>query len=263
MRISDNIDARERLAGMVRGGRHPLGIFVSSHDAAVTEICASAGFDYVILDREHGAMSLMDLTNHVRAAEAGKIVPLVRILEATPFDIQANLDAGAHGIVIPHVEDAETARVAVAASRYAPEGTRGICPGCHAGGYTMAGWSDYARRANRNIVVIPIIESRRAVENIDEIVRVDGIDIVLFGQGDLSADMNIDYNTELHLLREAFEKVRDAAHAAGKYVMVQYGLYEGADVLIGAMDLVLLHDACSKLVENARAGSAPGKGKDA
>lgn len=252
------IQARARLLEQMSRGEKPLGIFVSSLDPAATQIMADAEFDFVVLDAEHGRLSRFEVECHVRAAEAGGITPFVRILENSPALIQSMLDAGAHGIVVPHVDTAEDARLAVAASRYAPYGRRGMCPACHAGRYTLDGWAERASAANANTMVIPIIESQKAVENIEEILAVDGIDVVHFGPGDLSADMGIDFVREGHRMVEAWHHCMNATLKAGKRMLAPAGFdYENADMLIVEMDLMVLRRAVSTIV--ARYKSPPRK----
>jgi len=248
------IRAKTTLLDRMVKGQTPLGIFVSSLDPAATEVLADAGFDYVVLDGEHGRLSRIEVENHVRAAEAGGIVPFVRVLENSPTLIQSMLDVGAHGVVVPHVDSAADARAAVQASRYAPGGRRGMCPACHAGGYHLKNWGEYSRMANDDIMVIPIIESRKSVENIEQILAVDGIDVVHFGPGDLSADMGIDLTTQSDQLMAAWRTVVQAARAVGKRVLVPRGYgFEGADMLIAEMDLMLLHRVASGIVAEHKA----------
>jgi 2-keto-3-deoxy-L-rhamnonate aldolase RhmA len=255
-----SIRARERLKEMLAKGHAPLGVFVSSSDAAVTEIMASVGFDFVMIDCEHGTASLQEVQNHVRAAEAGSILPFVRILENTREAIQSTLDAGAQGVFVPHIDTAEDANRAVRSSQFAPRGLRGMCPANHAGGYTLRNWSDHLKQTDRNVVVFPIIESRRAVENIAEIVAVERVDFLMFGPGDLSIDMGIDLNTEADKLKAAWHTVRDAAHRAGKSVFVPRGFgFEGGDGVYVEMDLMILHRAGLQIVAEHRATSKGAK----
>lgn len=239
---------------MMSAGEAPLGIFISSTDPAVTQIMGRAGFDYVVIDNEHGRNDRKDIENHVRAAAASGVVPFVRILENSPSLIQSMLDVGAHGVVVPHVDTAEDARRAVEASYYSPRGRRGMCPACHAGSYSLDGWLDQTRNADANIMVIPILESRRSIENIDEILQVEGIDVVHFGPGDLSADLGLDFTTDLHLLTEAWQTAVKATHSAGKRMLAPRGFgYDEADMFIVPMDYMLLTNLASRTVADHRA----------
>jgi 4-hydroxy-2-oxoheptanedioate aldolase len=247
--MSRNMNARSHFTAMMDRGEQPYGIFVSSIDPAVTDILGGAGFDFVVIDGEHGRNDRNHVENHVRAAGASGVAPFVRVLENSPALIQSMLDVGAHGIVVPHVDTAKDARQAVDASRYAPRGRRGMCPACNSGGYTLDGWIGRTRNADDNIMIIPILESRKSIENVEEILAVDGIDLVLFGPGDLSADMGLDLTTDIALLMDAWGKVLAAARAAGKYILAptDFGLDE-ANMLIAPMEYMLLHKLASSMV---------------
>ena len=250
------VQAKTLLSARMALGETPFGIFVSSIDPACTSLLADAGFDFVVLDNEHGRLGRLEVENHVRAAEAKGIIPFVRVLENNPALIQSMLNVGAHGVMVHHIDDADGARAAVEASRYAPAGRRGMCPACHAGGYQMTDWAEHVRSSNENVMVIPIIESRQAVANIDAIFAVDGIDLVIFGPGDLSADLGIDLLRESHLLNQAWGRVKVAAQTAHKRVMRSPGFgFESADMLIAEMELMVLHRAASKMVRDQAAAN--------
>ena len=232
----------------------PYGIFIASIDPSTTEIAASAGYDFILIDGEHGPLDRLTVLAHVRAAEAAGIIPLVRGLDGSNSMIQAMLDVGVAGVVVPKLESAAEARRAVAASRYAPEGNRGMCPSCHDARYTLKTFPAHMKSRNREAMIIPIIETSKGVDKIEEIVAVDGMDIIHFGPGDLSADMGIDITTEAHRLQPAWERVRDAARAAGKWTLVPSGFgFEGADSYISAMELLQMQVMLTDNVARFRA----------
>lgn len=245
--------AKSLLCGMMARGEVPLGIFISSLDPAVTDIMAAERFNYVVLDGEHGRFSRIEVENHVRAARAGGTLTFVRILENAPALIQSMLDVGAQGLFVPHIDTAEQARAAVAAARYAPQGKRGMCPACMAGGYTLEGWPDHVHASNDNVMVVPILESRAAIDNIEEILSVDGIDVVHFGPGDLSADLGIDFVRDFDQMRMLWERAVQATHAAGKFILAPAGFdYDAADMLIVEMDLMVLRKAVGRMMRDHR-----------
>jgi 4-hydroxy-2-oxoheptanedioate aldolase len=247
------VRAKSDFMKMMAKGQRPFGIFVSSIDPAVTEIMGAAGFDYVVIDGEHGRNDRSQVENHVRAAAASRITPFVRILENSQTLIQATLDVGAQGIVVPHIDTAEDALRAVQSSYYAPKGRRGMCPACYAGNYTMDKWIERTRTSDENVMVIPILESLKSIENIDEILRVDGIDVVFFGPGDLSADMGIDLNTNLAPITDAWRTVLTAVRKAGKHVLAPIGFdFDEADMYIAPMEYVVLSDVASRMVADYR-----------
>lgn len=235
------------------GGAAPLGVFISSIDPTTSEIAGDAGFDFTLIDGEHGPLDRQAVLNHVRAAEAAGMTSLVRGLESSNSFIQSMLDLGVAGVVVPKLESAEEARRVVRASRYAPEGTRGMCPACHDGRYTVDGFANHMRTRNRQAMVIPIIETIKGVSNIDEIVAVDGMDLIHFGPGDLSAEMALDLAKDMDQLQDPWRRVRDAAHAAGKKTLATHPeVFLGADAYLVPMELMLLREALTKIVGEYR-----------
>jgi len=246
-----HVNVRSVFEDLLGKNKKPLGPFITSIDPAVTEIMAQSGFDFVVLDCEHGPLDKLSLLNHVRAAEACGVPALARILENSKTLIQSTLDLGVQGVIVPMVNTAEDARSAYSASIFAPNGTRGMCPGCHAGAYSIGGWAKTIIASDANVLVIPIIETKQALDNLEEIVGVDGIDFFLFGAGDLTADMGLDYVTQLPILEESWIRFRDVVHKAGKYAMATKGIgFEvGADVLVASMDMIMLRDLAESIVK--------------
>ena len=242
-------DARTRISELIREGTRPRGIFISSTDPACTDIAGSAGFDFAVFDNEHAPLDVSAIAHHVRAAEARGIIPMVRILENSRFLIQKFLDLGCEGILVPHVDTAEDAARAVAATRFAPHGVRGMCPASHAGRWSARHWADFAPWSEGNAMIIPIIESRAAVENIEEILAVEGIDMVNFGPGDLSTDMQVALDGPE--IREARARVLHAARARDAHVLVAFNgdqpPAEG-DALLYAMELMILRRELERLL---------------
>ncbi|MET4898524.1 aldolase/citrate lyase family protein [Sphingomonadaceae bacterium jetA1] len=240
----------------LRGTDVPIGIYISSTDPTTTEIAAAAGLDFVMIDGEHGPLDRHLVLGHVRAAKAAGIVPIARMLEGSDTQIQALLDVGCAGVVVPKVETAADATRIVRASRYAPTGRRGMCPACHDGGYSVNGFRDRMTQRDRETLVIPIIETRKALDNIAEIAAVDGIDVIHFGPGDLSADMGLDLAIDLPVLRDAWVTVRDVCHAAGKALLVPDNMgFEGGDLYIWPMELMLLRSTLEAMMRDRAAGA--------
>lgn len=175
-----------RLPALLRGSRPVLGIFIGVPSPALVEMAGHAGFDFVIIDNEHGPASLETTEHMLRAAHSSGIVPVVRTLET---DILRVLDIGASGIQVPAVNTAEQARRVVAAAKYPPVGTRGAAFSTRAAGYGFFGGAPHVTASNDGIAVIVMAETRQAIDNLDEIIKVPGIDAVFFGPNDLSFSM--------------------------------------------------------------------------
>ena len=164
-------------------GKPALGAFLSLGSPHVAELMAHAGFDWLLIEAEHTALDAAQIEHMLMAIGGTGTVPIVRTLSSDPLLIQKTLDAGAMGVFVPMVRSADEARAIVQATRYPPEGTRGFGP-LRASQYTLD-YEDYLASANENILVALIIETKEAVENIEAILDVPGVDVVYFGLFDL------------------------------------------------------------------------------
>lgn len=166
-------------------GETALGFWVSLEAPAITEIAATLGLDWVLIDAEHGSLELKEIVEHFRAARNSQTAVLVRITEIQPGIIKRALDLGADGIMVPQVNTAEEAALAVRLAKYPPQGLRGL------GGERATRWgltkAAYLAAANRETLVIPMMETPESAANIEKIAAVPGIDAVYFGPGDFSS----------------------------------------------------------------------------
>lgn len=174
-----------RLKAALQAGDPVFGLLNSIPSPVLIEMLGYAGYDFVILDMEHVSVNPETLENAVRAAECAGITALVRVPSAAPEYILRVLDCGALGVVIPHVRSRDEAEQIVRASRYYPNGQRGVSGG-RTTGFGSIDLVSYFERANREVMVVVMIEDRAGVEAISEIVRVPGIDMVLEGAVDLA-----------------------------------------------------------------------------
>ena len=189
------------------GGGTAVGAWVLLREPLIAESAARAGYDYVSLDLQHGLLSYADLENMVQAVVAGGSVPLVRTPWLDHWMIGRALDAGAAGVIVPMVNNADDARRVAQACRYAPVGNRSIGPIV-----ASTRESDYAATANDRVLCIVMIETKEAVDNIDEILSVPGIDAVYIGPSDLSLSYGLRPSAEQNdpVFIEALKKVHDA-----------------------------------------------------
>ena len=182
--------------------------------AVVTQAYAAAGADFVIVDLEHGAVDYGSAHAMIAATQGFDCAPLVRIAQTSEAEVKRALDIGAEGIVFPLIRSAEDAKRAVASLRYPPEGTRGFGPFL-----AHSRWGvplpRYKDEVAPEMVCCLLIETREGVENIDEILAVDGIDLIVPAQFDLSTDLGISGQFDHPEFRAAVEKVETAAKAAG------------------------------------------------
>jgi 4-hydroxy-2-oxoheptanedioate aldolase len=170
-------------------GQPVAGVIISSADEQLVEVLGLSGFDYVMIDCEHGHMSVRECETLVRAAEAVGVTPVVRVPHNSPDLILRHLDTGAQGIVIPQVNTADDARRAVNAVYYHPLGERGLA-GTRAANFGLTGsLADYTVTANRELAVIALIENARALDELPEILQVEGLTAVTIGPADLSQSL--------------------------------------------------------------------------
>lgn len=162
-----------------------FGLWVTLESPSVTEIAVGLGLDWVVIDAEHGHLDWKEIIDHVRATVRSDTVALVRIAELNIGLIKRALDIGADGIVIPWIESADQLRQAVAYSMYPPEGLRGI------GGERATCWGqclvEHTAEANQNVLVVPIMETVKAIRNVPQMCQVDGVELMFFGPADLSS----------------------------------------------------------------------------
>lgn len=169
-----------------RNGDTTLGGWLATPSVVMAEATARAGFDYVCIDTQHGAIEYSDSVGLIQAILLGGASPIVRVPWNEPGVIGKMLDAGAHGVIVPMVNTVAEAERVVQAARYAPDGARSHGP-------SVAGLraSPYPTWAAEHVAVIPMIETRQAVDNIDDILAVPGIDAIYVGPADLSLTLGL------------------------------------------------------------------------
>jgi 2-keto-3-deoxy-L-rhamnonate aldolase RhmA len=169
------------------GSQPPLGTWLLSASPIVAEAVGCAGFDWAVVDMEHSPLDLGDATRMLQALSSTKLVPVLRVPWNDPVVVKRVLDAGATTLMFPFVQGADEARAAVAATRYPPEGIRGMVGMSRATRFGTL--DDWIGEAHRRTGVIVQIESARALEDIEAIAHVPGVDALFIGPLDLSADM--------------------------------------------------------------------------
>ncbi|PRX37783.1 4-hydroxy-2-oxoheptanedioate aldolase [Meinhardsimonia xiamenensis] len=202
---------KERLAA----GETTFGCWLALSSLAAAEIAAGAGFDWCVIDAEHGPNGLAEVLAHLRAMHGRPAEPVVRVPAGEEWLLKQVLDAGARSLVVPMVHDAAEAAAIARAVRYPPEGTRGIgAPIVRASGYDAI--PDYLATANGCILLVVQIESREAVANVDAIAATPGVDALFVGPADLAADMGHPGNPAAAEVQGAIDHVIARAAAHGK-----------------------------------------------
>jgi 4-hydroxy-2-oxoheptanedioate aldolase len=209
-------------------GEHCFGVLDSTCSGEIVEMLGYLGFDFVLLDAEHGKLNLENLENLIRAAELSGTAPIVRPPVAAPEWISPMLDRGAWGVYLPHFGTVEDAEMAVRTCRYAPEGMRGYMPVGRPNrfGYEMS-VPEFLRRSNEEMLIIGLVEDAEGLDNLDDMLKVEGVDAFWIGAGDLSQSMGYpgqaDHRKVVKAMDDAVQKIVAAGRIAG---------WAGADHLI-------------------------------
>jgi 4-hydroxy-2-oxoheptanedioate aldolase len=191
------------------------GTFINLGSPVTAEIAAHAGFDWILIDHEHGAGGEDTMFNQLRAVGGAPAAPIVRIAANEAWRFKRVLDAGAHGVMVPFVNSADEARAAVSSMRYPPAGIRGVAR-FHRGAAYGAEFDDYLKHASERLLLVAQIETPAGVANVEAISAVDGIDVLFVGPTDLTYSMGIPEQFEHADYLAAQRRVVAAANSAGK-----------------------------------------------
>lgn len=207
--------AENALKARLQAGESTVGLWLTLGSAAVAELAGWCGFDWCLIDGEHGPNSLPGIQAQLQALAGTPTAALVRVPVNEAWVIKQVLDLGVESLIVPMVHDAADAARAVAAVRYPPDGIRGI-------GATVARagrWgarADYLQTANARMLLVVQAESARAIENADDIAATDGVDAVFIGPSDLAADMGLPGQLDHPKVAAAIDHVIARTRAAGK-----------------------------------------------
>lgn len=174
-------------AALRKTGNRVFGVWTGMASPTVAEVLSNSGFDFAVIDMEHAPNDLSDVVAQLRAANGGTVPFAVRPPWNDFVMIKRLLDAGAQSLIIPFVQNADEARAAIAATRYPPDGIRGVAGGSRATGYGQV--RDYFKNAHKELCVILQVETGAAVEQIEAIASVRGVDGIFIGPADLSASL--------------------------------------------------------------------------
>lgn len=236
-----------------------VGPFSKTADPAFVEIMGHAGCDFVILDLEHGPNSVQTVQGLIRAAQVADIFPIVRVKEKPSSTIGEALDIGAGGIHVPQITDAKTAEDVMQQAKFAPDGMRGVCRFVRAADYSSKDRFEYFREANEAVIVLGL-EGTEALENVDEIMAVEGIDIIFVGPYDLSQSLGITGQIDDPLVAEEMKKIIDKGVRKGITVGTFVETTEsaikwrdlGVKYLCYSVDVGVFHDAFREVVHRIR-----------
>jgi 2-keto-3-deoxy-L-rhamnonate aldolase RhmA len=257
-----------RILVALEKGETPLGMQMYTHSPELIEIVGYTGFDFVMIDMEHSRVSVETMVHCIRAAEVSGLTPLVRVAQNDPGLIRQAVEAGAQGIVVPHVKNAREAKQALEAMRYPPEGKAGICPAIRAAYYSQDTWEEYMAYSNQNTMFVPLLEDVEAIENAEEILSLlkPGRDAVGLGLADISNSLlkpGERVNWQHPYLKEAFEKVKAITTRMGIPIMgmawpradlesARATLANGTRILLFFPDVHFWYELCRNIISELK-----------
>jgi len=201
---------KTKLKNKINSGALTVGSWITLGHPAIAEILAKAGFDWLVVDLEHSVINIDVAGDLIRVIDLCGVAPLVRLTSNNPDQIKRVMDAGAHGIIVPMVNTADEARHAVAATRYGPQGIRGVGL-ARAQGYGN-NFLDYLKWQKDEPIVIVQIEHIDAIDNLEEILSVSGVDGFIIGPYDLSCSMGIPGEFDDENFVNTLNDIKDTGH---------------------------------------------------
>lgn len=253
-----------QLAEKLRRGEATFGATFYTGSTTAIEVAGNWGLDFAFIDAEHTPVNIdSQMEKLVLTALLAGIAPLVRVRGTNEWDIRKSLEFGATGVIVPQVGSADQARDIVRAAKFPPLGRRGGDASCRAAGFAGPGfqWSSYMEHENASRLVIPMAESYEFFDNIDEILAVEGIDVINFGPADysISRRISIDYSMSHPEVEERLAELIEKCHARNIKVMapcippvaenVSALKKRGVDMIIMGNDVLFLNEGCRRARE--------------
>ena len=250
---------QNQLKRKLKSGEAAIGTFVNCAYPAFIEICGLAGFDFAVIDLEHGPLDTLVAEDLCRAADCVGLSPLIRTRKNDAPQIQRALDIGSAGVQVPQIETKEDAAAVVRGAKYSPLGMRGLSFNTRAGLYTAAG-SNITEELNRESLVVVQVEGDRGIANLKEIIAVPHIDVVFIGPYDLSQSLGIPGQVKdsrvIEMMTKAVEDIRQAGKVAGTFAdnpeTAKQWISLGVQYVAIGVDVAIFLRACQSLVEAVR-----------
>jgi len=235
-----------RVKRMLKDGEKTAGAWLQIASPFTAEIMSQAGFDWLMIDMEHGPGDILNLITQLQAMRGSETAALVRAPWNDFVTIKRILDTGVHGLLVPYVNTREEAEAAVRACRYPPQGIRGVAGSPRAQGYGQ-NVREYLASANDEILVITAVETPVAVANLDSILAVDGVDGVFIGPMDLATNMGYLGDPAQREVQEAIAEIENKVLETGKILATISGGWEQAQRLYdrGYQMVMLMADGVS------------------
>jgi 2-keto-3-deoxy-L-rhamnonate aldolase RhmA len=250
-------------ASQLGGPKAPIGTWLMSASASTAEALGYAGFDWLLVDMEHVPIEYRDLWQLLQAVQCTGAQPIVRLAANDPVLLKRALDLGSFNVMVPFVENAEQARAAVNAVKYPPFGTRGFAAVHRASRYGT--WANYGNEANDAVTCILQIETPNALNNLEEIAAVQGVDALFLGPGDLSAACghigNPGHPEIQAMISDAIVRAKKIGMpvgiVGGTPQLVQSYLEQGYAFAAVASDMAMMMNKANEFLKALKANEAP------
>lgn len=237
-------------------GENTVGTWSVIPSSTSAEIMGKAGLDFMILDLEHGPLNLETAQDMIRALEGSGCAPLIRVPTNQEWWILRALETGCAGVAVPQITSVEAAKEAVNAVRYHPEGQRGFSPYTRSAGFTAENSEEIAERANNATVCMLMIEGKEGIDDLDEIIQLDGIDAIYIGTYDLSQSLGYPgeptHPEVIEYVEGIVDQIREQDTAVGCLAESKDELKKwheiGIQLVAYKADCAILHDSVESIV---------------
>lgn len=253
-----------KLNQAIREKKCAVGTFLGVSTPSIVEIMGYTGLDFVVIDTEHGPYDNMQVSDLIRAADSKGMSPVVRIADVTHKEIQRAVDNGAEGVIIPCLKSPDDFRRAVDLCKFAPIGNRGFIK-ARGSGFGNEEWAkgsleEYMRNSNEKVLLLPQCETREALDSIEEIAGINGIDGIFIGPFDLSISMGIPGQFDHPDFRKAIERILHSCKDAGKLCMIfsssvdeaKAYIERGFDAVANSIDTIMFRQVYQEMIEAIR-----------
>jgi len=237
-----------------------IGTWNIINSTMVIDVIASSGIDFIVIDAEHGSISYETAQTMISICESYNVTPIMRVGEINENLILRALDIGVHGVQLPNISTLEDAKLFVRYAKYPPYGERGFSPYTKAGLYDVQNGKQLPEIANNNTLLIANVEGQKGMENLEEIVQVDGIDIIFIGLFDMSKSLGIAGDVENPRVIQKLDEAIDIIHKYGKKVgsiasnisMLKVLKKKNIDYLTYSVDTGMIKESYQTMIKDFR-----------
>jgi 4-hydroxy-2-oxoheptanedioate aldolase len=237
-----------------------IGTWNIINSTMVVDVIASSGIDFIVIDAEHGSISYETAQTMISICESYDVTPIMRVGEINESLILRALDIGVHGVQLPNITTADNAKQFVQFAKYPPVGIRGFSPYTKAGLYDVINGKEMPKIANENTLLIANVEGQDGMNNLEDIVQVDGIDIIFIGLFDMSKSLGVPGDVENPKVIEKLDEAIKIIHKYGKKVgsiasnlnMLKTLKNKNIDYLTYSVDTGMIKESYYKMLESFR-----------